>query len=77
MKYHERIMYRDFNGYVSLFTDGVKAHATFIENGGKEQIIEWYKDTKTNEPWIPKRKNFIALVKEIIREGDLATNSNK
>lgn len=33
----------------------------------------WYKDQKTGKAWIPaKRKSFVSLIKQCIREGDYA-----
>jgi hypothetical protein len=33
--------------------------------------LDWYKDQKTGKPWIVrKRKTFVSLVKQSIREGD-------
>ncbi len=33
------------------------------------EIREWYKDTKTNKPWIPKKRQQVrSLIKQIIRE---------
>jgi hypothetical protein len=49
-----------------------KLHAcgTFTRNG---VASSWYKDEKTQKPWIPaKRKTFVALVKQMVREGDFA-----
>ncbi len=72
MKYHERIMYDKFSGWVSLFVRESGAVVTFVGDNGLEKTLEWYKDDKTGRPWIPKRKNFVSLVKQMIREGDLA-----
>lgn len=53
--------------------DQFKLHAcgTFTRNG---KPTNWYKDQQTGKPWIPKkRKTFVSLVKQMVREGDFAS----
>lgn len=57
-------------GLVVFDYDDFKLHAcgTFTRNG---KVSNWYKDQKTGKPWIPaKRKTFVSLVKQMVREGD-------
>lgn len=61
-----------------FYTDGVE-RAMLKEDGEFSirrigtrdwEIHPWYKNEKTGNGWIPKRKNFRSLVKQMIREGD-------
>lgn len=46
--------------------------------GGSIQSLPWYKDSKTGKPWIvAKRRTFVSLVKQGIREGDFAPESSQ
>lgn len=70
--YDEWISYDMFTGTVKLYSNGYSdAWLTFKHTDGTTRRLDWYKNERTGEPFIPKRRNFISLVKQMIREGDL------
>lgn len=62
--YNEQLNYRGVIRAI-LYDDGQLK--LFKSNGGTEKT-KWYRDEKTGKLWIPKRKSFISLVKDIIRD---------
>jgi hypothetical protein len=48
-----------------LYDDGT---IDLIKENGDVESGDWYRDEKTGKVFIPKRRNFISLVKDILRD---------